>query len=440
MTSFQELYEQVKDNIETYSANSLNRHRAAFADILKQNGMPTRHTENYRNIDFSEALDIDYGVNVRHLQLPASSQPAMCNVHGMHSVVCWVVNNHVQLPDEISSLGITVCSIKEAEKKYPELIEKYLNVLCLRQNDSLLSLNEMFAQDGLFVYIPDNIELQRPLQIMNVLNADLDLMTSAHNLVVIGQNAKAQILVCEHAAQNRHYFTTSTTEVFVGKNAKYEHYNLEDTSSQMCKINNVIIQQEEYSEVLSNVITLRNGQTRNNILIDQVGTHCQTELCGMFIGSGEQVLDNFTQISHYSTNGKSNELFKYVLDDKSKGVFKGLLKVAPNAQKTEAYQTNRNILLTNDAKVRTEPQLEIYADDVKCSHGATTGQLDEKALFYMQQRGISEAEAKLLLMNAFVADVINNIRIEALQDRIRTLTDNRLRNNEDTTCQICQNR
>ena len=162
MTSFQELYEQVKDNIETYSANSLNRHRAAFADILKQNGMPTRHTENYRNIDFSEALDIDYGVNVRHLQLPASSQPAMCNVHGMHSVVCWVVNNHVQLPDEISSLGITVCSIKEAEEKYPELIENYLNVLCLKQNDSLLSLNEMFAQDGLFVYVPDNIELQRP--------------------------------------------------------------------------------------------------------------------------------------------------------------------------------------------------------------------------------------------------------------------------------------
>jgi Fe-S cluster assembly protein SufD len=157
----------------------------------------------------------------------------------------------------------------------------------------------------------------------------------------------------------------------------------------------------------------------------------------MVIGDGHQTIDNTTRIIHQESDCNSNELFKYILNEQSTGVFNGMLKVMPDAQKTAANQTNRNILLTESAHIHTQPQLEIYADDVKCSHGATTGQLDEQALFYMQQRGIAQKEAKLLLMTAFVNDVIENIHISSLQDKIRLLVDKRLRG-EENKCQTCK--
>ena len=191
---------------------------------------------------------------------------------------------------------------------------------------------------------------------------------------------------------------------------------------------------------MTNVITLQNGLTRINIEIDLNGRNCETELCGMVIGDKKQNVDNFTSVLHNQPDCHSQELFKYVLDDLAKGAFTGKLYVAKDAQKTAAYQTNRNILLNRTAKMRTKPQLEIYADDVKCSHGATIGQLDDKALFYMRSRGIPFEEARLLLMFAFTADVIENIRIDALKDRMKMLVEKRLRGelSKCEGCVICQ--
>lgn len=430
MFSFLELYNSTAADLERYSAPLLNGNRAVAAQWLTRNGMPTRHTEGYRQIDLSAAFDIDYGVNVRRLQLPQSGQAMHCDVRGINPILCWVINGEIHVPEQLAEKGVIITTLSKNAMTEPFLPNAEFK-------DPLVALNAMFAQDGLLINIPDGVRLEQPIQIMNISNAALDLMTAVHNIVIIGRNAKAQVLVCDHADPRQHYLCSSTTEVFVGEHASYEHYHLEDTTAGMCRLNNLIIRQSAVSEVLVNMITLRNGLTRNNVFIDQTGADCRTNLCGMFVGSGSQVTDNFTKINHFSTGGHSNELFKYVLDDHSRGIFKGELIVAKGAQKTEAYQTNRNILLTREATVRTEPQLEIYADDVKCSHGATTGQLDENALFYMRQRGIPEAEARLLLMNAFVADVINNIRIEVLQDRIRSLTDSRLRNSDDSPCLTC---
>jgi Fe-S cluster assembly protein SufD len=226
----------------------------------------------------------------------------------------------------------------------------------------------------------------------------------------------------------------------VAKNASYEHYKLENTHVRTTNLATLIIDQKESSNVLANVITLHNGLTRNTIEIDVNGEHCETTLAGMVIGDKKQQVDNYTSIIHSKPNCNSKELFKYVLDDVAKGAFTGRLYVARDAQKTAAFQTNKNILLNRTAKMRTKPQLEIYADDVKCSHGATIGQLDESALFYMRQRGIPEKEAKLLLMFAFTADVIENIRIDALQDRIKMLVEKRLRGelSKCEGCVICQ--
>jgi len=276
--------------------------------------------------------------------------------------------------------------------------------------------------------------------LVNIMRADVDFMANSHNLIVLEEGARAQLLVCDHTVDDVRFLSNRVTEVFVGENAFYDHYKLENTHIKTTNLSTLLIDQQSSSNVLTNVITLHNGITRNTIEIDLDGENCETLLCGMVIADKKQQVDNFTSIIHNKPNCNSKELFKYVLDDFSKGGFTGKLLVAKDAQKTSAFQTNRNILMSKTAKMRTKPQLEIYADDVKCSHGATIGQLDETAMFYMRSRGISEREARLMLMYAFTGDVIDNIRIPALEERIKMLVEKRLRGelSKCEGCVICQ--
>jgi Fe-S cluster assembly protein SufD len=298
----------------------------------------------------------------------------------------------------------------------------------------------VFAQDGFFMYVPKNVVLDRPVQLVNIMRSDVDFMANSHNLVILEEGAKAQLLVCDHTVDDVKFLSNRVTEVFVGENATYEHYKLENTNTKTTNLSTLLIDQSASSSVLGNIITLHNGITRNTVEISLNGENCQSSLYGMVIGDKNQKVDNFTSINHNKPHCNSVELFKYVLDDLAVGGFTGKLYVAKDAQKTAAFQTNRNILLSKTAKMNTKPQLEIYADDVKCSHGATVGQLDDVAKFYLQSRGIPEKEARLLLMFAFTNDVIENIRIDALQDRIKMLTEKRLRGelSKCEGCVICQ--
>ncbi|MBR1630508.1 MAG: Fe-S cluster assembly protein SufD [Paludibacteraceae bacterium] len=443
MSTYSEIYTQNAAMIARHSAGGLNRYREQLYERWSNTGFPTRKTENYRSIDLTEPLSVDYGLNLSRVQIP--TDPARlfhCDVPDVSDNIHFVVNDqYYDRPDEpVGELpqGVVVCSMRRACEQYGPLIDAYLSRLVMRFDDPIANFNGAFAQDGLFVYVPDGVRLDRPIQLINIMHAGGPLMANAHNLVVLGNDAYAQLLVCDHCMeQNIRFCATRTTEVFLGQRASYEHYKLENTSTQMCSLNNLLVSQAEGSRFLGNIITLHNGVTRNNISIDQDGPGCDTHLCGMATLDGTQQVDNFSSIHHLHPQGTSNELFKYILDDSSRGVFMGRLKVMPGAQKTEAFQTNRNILLTDTAQVRTKPQLEIYADDVKCSHGATTGQLDEQALFYMRQRGIGEHEAKMLLMQAFVSDVTNNIRIPSLHERITLLVENRLRGNRPTAGHAC---
>jgi Fe-S cluster assembly protein SufD len=340
-----------------------------------------------------------------------------------------------QLPE-----GVIIGSVKQVAETNPELFKDYFGKLSSIKKDGLLAFNGAFAQDGFFMYVPENVELDKPVQLVNIMRSDVDFMAVSHNLIILEKGSKAQLLVCDHTVDDVRFLSNRVTEVFVGENATYEHYKLENTHVKTTNLSTLLIDQSDSSTVLGNVITLHNGVTRNTIEIDLDGENCSTMLCGMVIGDKNQQVDNFTSIIHNKPNCNSQELFKYVLDGEAKGGFTGKLYVAKNAQKTAAFQTNRNILLNKTAKMRTKPQLEIYADDVKCSHGATIGQLDETAKFYMQSRGISEEEARLLLMFAFTNDVIEKIRIPALQDRIKLLVEKRLRGklSKCEGCIICQ--
>ncbi len=440
-----DLYKTHHSLIKQHAAPVMNESRDASFALFEKLGFPTTKLENYKYTDLKEALSLDYGLNVRRLDFPVDPYQAFkCDVPGIQSYLYFVVNDafypeyneqNAELPKEV-----IVCSLKEAAEKYPDLMAKYYGRLSTQKQDGLVAFNGAFAQDGFFMYVPKNVQLDRPVQLVNIMRADVDFMANAHNLIILEEGAKAQLLVCDHTVDDVRFVSNRVTEVFVAENATYEHYKLENTHIKTTNLSTLLIEQQASSNVLGNVITLHNGLTRNSIEIALNGENCETELCGMVIADKKQQVDNFTSVLHNMPNCHSNELFKYVLDDVSKGAFTGRLYVAKDAQKTRAYQTNRNILLNRTAKMRTKPQLEIYADDVKCSHGATIGQLDEQAMFYMRTRGIPYEEARLLLMFAFTADVIDNIRIPALADRMKMLVEKRLRGelSKCEGCTICQ--
>lgn len=439
------LYKQHSELIKQHSASIMNVTRDDSFALFEKLGFPSSKLENYKYTDLTDALSYDYGLNINRLDIPVNPYDVFkCDVPGIQSYLYFVLNDgfYPVIDERNASLpkNIIICSLKEACEKHPELVSKYYGKLTSDKNDGLIAFNGAFAQDGLFMYVPENTHVDKPIQLINMMRSDVDFMANSHNLIILEKGASAQLLVCDHTIDDVRFISNRLTEVFVAENAAYEHYKLENTHNRTTNLATLLIEQKESSNVLTNIITLHNGLTRNTIEIDLNGQHCETSLCGMVIGDKNQQVDNFTSILHNKPDCHSTELFKYVLDDTSKGGFTGKLYVARDAQKTAAFQTNKNILLSRSAKMRTKPQLEIYADDVKCTHGATIGQLDESAMFYMRQRGIPEVEARLLLMFAFTADVIDHIRIDALKDRMKLLVEKRLRGelSKCEGCSICQ--
>ena len=317
---------------------------------------------------------------------------------------------------------------------------KYYGKLADTAEDGVTAFNTAFVQDGVLFYVPKNVVVEKPIQLVNILRGDVNFMINRRVLVILEEGAQARLLVCDHAMDSVNFLATQVIEIFAGENAVFDFYELEETHTSTVRISNMYVRQEANSNVLLNGMTLHNGTTRNTTRVTLAGEHAELNLCGMAIADKNQHVDNHTTIDHAVPNCTSNELYKYVLDEQAVGAFAGLVLVRPDAQHTSSQQTNRNLCATRDAHMYTQPQLEIYADDVKCSHGATVGQLDESALFYMRQRGIPVREARLLLMFAFVNEVIDTIRLDALKDRLHLLVEKRFRGelNKCQGCAICK--
>jgi Fe-S cluster assembly protein SufD len=284
--------------------------------------------------------------------------------------------------------------------------------------------------------VPENQRLDRPIQIIHLLLSDKNQMVHHRNLFVLEKNASAQVIICDHTLSPHMYLTNSVTEVHTGENADMDILRLQNEHNNSCQVTNTWISQERHSRCQHATITLHGGIVRNNLHVKMTGEGAEINALGLFLIDKMQHVDNFTVIEHVSPHCTSDEHYKGVLDDASTGAFNGKIHVYPDAQKTIAYQTNNNILLTDTARMHSKPQLEIYADDVKCSHGATVGQLDGDALFYLQSRGISKDESRLMLMYAFTDEVISKIRHRALQHRISDLVRKRLRG-ELSRCNNC---
>ena len=439
-----DLFSQCEALICKNSTEVLNAPRAkAFTDF-EQAGFPTTKQEKYKYTEVSKYFAPDYGLNLKRLEFPVNPYEVFkCDVPNMSTSLYFVVNDtfyqHTQPTGHLPE-GVIFGSLKDAATKQPELVKKYYGKLADTSKDGVVAFNTMFAQDGVFMYIPKNVIVDKPIQLVNILRADINTMVNRRVVIVLEDGAQAKLLVCDHAMDEVNFLSTQVVEVFVGENAVFDLYELEETHNSTVRFSNLYVNQEANSNVLLNGMTLHNGTTRNTTEVTLSGRGAEINLCGMAIADKNEQVDNHTFIDHKVSDCTSNELFKYVLDDQAVGAFAGKVLVREGAQHTSSQQTNRNICATKEARMYTQPQLEIYADDVKCSHGATVGQLDENALFYMQQRGISLKEARLLLMFAFVNEVIDNIRMEALRDRLHLLVEKRFRGelNKCQGCAICK--
>ena len=439
-----QLYEQCAQIIKAHSSAPLNELRdRAFLDF-KAKGFPTRKEERYKYTDIPRLFEPDYGLNLNRLDIPVNPYDAFkCDVPNLSTSLYFVVNDSFytqQLPQARLPEGVIVDSLSRIATEQPELVSRYYGRLARTDSDGIVALNTMLAQHGLFIYVPKNVKVDRTIQVLNILRSDVDLMVNRRVLIIMEQGAEAKFLFCDHAADNRRFLATQVIEAFVGVNASLDLYCLEETHLLNTRTSNVYIEQQADSRVNHNVITLHNGVTCNRLDLVFKGDGAECRCNGCVIADKDQRVDNNTLIDHQAGHCTSNELYKYVLDGEAVGAFAGKVLVRHGAQKTVSQETNQNLCATKRARMFTQPMLEIYADDVKCAHGSTVGQLNDAALFYMRQRGISLKEAKLLLEFAFVNEVIDNIQLEPLKDRLHYLVEKRFRGelNKCDGCKLCK--
>ena len=443
-----ELYEQARQMIFDHAPESMNVVRdTAFEDFRKQ-GFPTKKVERYKYTDIQKLFEPDYGVNLSRLQIPVDPYEAFrCDVPNLSTSLYFVVNDmffHDDKPKGHLPEGVIIGSMRD----YPELVAKYYTKLAKTSEDAITALNTMLAQDGLLVYVPKNTKVDRAIQVINILKATPqnaqrvvpDLMVNRRVLIVLEECAEIKMLFCDHAADDRNFLATQVIEAYVGENSSLDLYCMEETHNKNVRLSNVYIVQQANSRVNHNVITLHNGITRNKLDLTFSGEGAECQCYGCVIADKQQHVDNNTLIVHKVPHCTSQELYKYVLDDKAIGAFAGRVLVEHGAQKTTSQMTNQNLTATKEARMYTQPMLEIYADDVKCAHGSTVGQLNDAALFYMRQRGISLQEAKVLLQNAFINEVIDHMQLEPLRDRLHYLVEKRFRGelNKCSGCKLCK--
>lgn len=362
-----------------------------------------------------------------------------CQVANMGSIMLPILNGwyvHEDMPLTTYENGVIAGSIKAAIAQYPELINPYLCKLQENEKSGLIESNEREFTDGIFIYVPDNTKVENPFQIVSLVNSREDLLVQNHNVIYVGNNSELSIIQCDDSTKYGKTFINVVTEITLSENARLRYYKTENKEAESMLFNHIFVNQKAYSQFHSNAITFNAGYVCNDIHVNLNEPFAEANLYGLYLVDKTQKCNNHIQVRHHATDCKSSQLYKGIMDDESEATFHGHVVVEPDAQRTSAFQTNRNLLLTDKAKINTKPFLEIYADDVQCSHGATVGQLDEEALYYLRSRGIGERSARKLLMFAFANDICQHVEIQALKDRLSDMVQRRL-NGELTICDQC---
>ena len=386
-------------------------------------GFPTKKLEAWKYTSLNSVLKQDYSIFPTSENAVELADVKKYFIHDIDTYkIVFIDGKYSSFLSETTHDTIDVCLMSSAltKPKYKAVIENYFNKIA--KQDNLTSLNTAFANEGAYINIPKNVEVHKPIQIIYFTTGSEEAtMTQPRNLIVAEQNAHVQIIERHQSLTSNSVLTNAVTEVYAAKDATVDIYKIQNDDENASLVDNSYIEQKSNSIVSVHTFSFGGNITRNNLNFYQRGEHIDSILKGITITEGKQHVDHHTLVHHIEPNCESHQDYKGIYNDRSTAVFNGKVIVEKEAQKTNAYQQNNNILISDKATINAKPQLEIFADDVKCSHGCTIGQLDEDALFYMQQRGIPKKEAKALLMYAFANTVLESVKIPEVKKRINKL-------------------
>ena len=415
LSSFMAFEEKIDFN------QSLHDVRSQAIKNFENKGFPTKKEEAWKYTSLNTILKNDFSVFPKKENTVEFAHVKKYFLHEVDTYkLVFIDGVFSSFLSSTTHEGLDVCLMSSAlsKSKYKTCIEEYYNKIASK-DESLTSLNTAFASEGAYLNIPKNKVVEKPIEIVYFsTGSEAALMVQPRNLIIVGENAQVQIIERHQSLNENAVLTNAVTEVFANKSAMVDYYKIQNDLQSANLIDNTFIAQKKQSNVTVHTFSFGGNITRNNLNFYHQGEHIESTLKGVTIIGDKQHVDHYTLVQHATPNCESHQNYKGIFDGASTGVFNGKIFVEREAQKTDAFQKNNNILLSEKATINAKPQLEIFADDVKCSHGCTIGQLDESAMFYMQQRGIPKKEAKALLMYAFTSEVTSSIKIPELRTKI----------------------
>ncbi len=390
--------------------------REQAIEIFAKQGIPNRKHEEYKYVNIDLMLKDEFSFSVKK---PLTSQQIE-QTKFLKDAIIIVVENGI-FSQELSNLQhlpkhTIISSIATAAEDHPAILNKHYSTYADINTDPFVALNTSLAKDGVFIHIGMGTVVKNPIHIIHISSATKNTIINTRNLIVMEENVQAKIIESFKTIDSiAKAFNNVLTEVVIGNNSIVEYNKIQDETDLGYLVNTTQIIQKKQSVFTSNTFILSGFLVRNNLTMVLDGEYIESHLNGLYLTDGNQTVDNHTLVDHRKPNCNSNELYKGIIEGKSSATFNGKIYVRKDAQKTNAFQSNKNILLSDDGTINTKPQLEIYADDVKCSHGTSTGKLDADKIFYLRTRGLSEASAKKLLMHAFASEVVDMIKIDELR-------------------------
>ena len=408
---------------------TLQDERAAAIEVFEQQGFPTKKEEDWKYTSLRNLTKTNFSVFPKEdasLKLEDVKPYILQDVDTYKIVfVDGVYNAYLS---ETTHEGADICLLSAAltKKKYAAVVKKYFNTIAEKE-ESLTALNTAFTKEGAYIYVPEGKVVEKPVQIIHFSTAkNPKLLVQPRNLIVLEKNAEIQIVERHQSLSENATFTNVVTEVFTAQNAQLDYYKIQNDHTEASLIDSTYISQQKHSHAKVHTFSFGGKLTRNNLNFYHKDAEINSTMKGITLIEGTQFVDHHTLVHHAQPNSESHQDYKGIFAEKATGVFNGKIIVEKEAQKTNAFQQNNNILMDDKASVNTKPQLEIFADDVKCSHGCTIGQLDEDALFYLQSRGIPKKEARGLLTYAFANNVLQSVQIDSVKKRINKLIANKL--------------
>lgn len=415
-------FKSFEDKLNGQKSSELHKIRRQAIENFQQNGVPTvRHEDwKYSNVMFLNKYSFDLNEssnNVTHELIEKKSIPGTSD-----NRVVFINGHYSENFSNYDDSSIILKPLKKAFLEDTTELTNYFGRLVNTESHPFAAVNTALAMDGLLLKVEKNKAFDKPIELLNIVDStDYSIQSNIRNIVVAEEGSKGSLLIKNITIGDNQSLFNTTNEIFVAKNAKFELFNIQNDKNNSNVINLTEAQQDRDSEFTDHTITLNGGFIRNDLRTKLAGENSVSNYNGLYLLNDRQHADNHTFVDHAVAHCNSNEYYKGILDDKAKGVFNGKVLVRQDAQKTDAYQQNRNLILSDLASMNSKPELEIYADDVKCSHGATTGKIDETALFYMRQRGLPEAKARALMQYVFAMEVVNKINNDQIKDHFGKL-------------------